>query len=340
MKQYFPAIRKNDSLKERLAEEISGGRFPHAYIIAGSEGSGKKTLAKNIAAALACNDKFTAPCGKCDSCHKILSGISPDVIHVKKDADKKEFTVNLIREIKESLFIAPNELEKRVYIIEEAETMNQNAQNAFLKMLEEPPSYIVFLLLCSNTENLLDTIKSRAPVLYTEYLPPQDLKELLIEKSTKARELLDNSPEQLEKLIQSAGGSVGKAVSLCEENDKHIRLRAFVTEFLNAWTAPSLAELDLFCDTLPNDSADFLEFLSSLTIALRDIAVIKCEPESNLLFFVDYNDAEEFVSRITNSKAIKLIRAIDALKEKINFYVDIRLALVTFCSDARKIMLG
>ena len=85
--------------------------------------------------------------------------------------------------------------------------------------------------------------------------------------------------------------------------------------------------------------SSFLEFLSLLTIALRDIAVAKCEPESNLLFFSDYFDAEEFVSRITNAKAIKLISAIDILKEKLKFYIDMKLALVTFCSDARKIML-
>lgn len=339
MKNCFPAIYQNDSLCERLAAEISEGRFPHAYIIAGDYGSGKRTLAINIAAALACKDKHTVPCGICDNCQKILNGFSPDVFFIHKDADKKEFTVNLIREIKESLYIAPNELEKRVYIIEDAETMNQNAQNAFLKMLEEPPEYVVFLLLCSNTENLLDTIKSRAPILYTEHISPENIKEYLLAHSSRAKELSENSPEKFETVVLSANGSIGQAMSLCEESDKHIKLRGLVTDFLTAWTSHSLSELDLFCDVLPSDSDTVNDFLSLLSVALRDIAVAKCDENCNLLFFSNYGEAEEFALRITIAKALNLIDAIEKLKEKIRFYIDMRLAAVTFCGDARKIMM-
>ena len=277
MKQFFPDFCRNDNLKERLAEEISGGRFPHAYIIAGEKGSGKRTLALNVASALACEDENCVPCGKCDNCQKIFNGYSPDVIHIRKDSDKKEFTVNLIREIKDGLYIAPNELEKRVYIIEDAETMNINAQNAFLKMLEEPPSYVVFLLLCSNVENLLETIKSRAPILYTERLPFDDVKSLVIAKSAKAKDLSENSPDNFSNIITSANGSVGKAISLCEESDKHIKLRNMVLDFLKAWTAPSLLELNLFCDSMPTNSDEFENFLFELTFALRDVALASCD---------------------------------------------------------------
>ncbi|MBQ8836710.1 MAG: hypothetical protein IJ002_04300 [Clostridia bacterium] len=340
MKKSFPAICQNNSLCERIAEEISDGRFPHAYIIAGAPGSGKRTIAINIAAALACKDNYTIPCGNCDSCQKILNGFSPDVFFIRKDADKKEFTVNLIRDIKESLYIAPNELDKRVYIIEEAETMNLNAQNAFLKMLEEPPEYVVFLLLCSNTENLLDTIKSRAPILYTEHISPDNIKAHLLKHSSRAKELFENSPEKLDTMVLSANGSIGLALSLCEESDKHLKLRSLVTEFLNAWTSHNLSELDLFCDTLPNDADTVNDFLSTLTVALRDIAVSKCDQNGHLLFFSNFEEAEEFALRVTTVKALKLIETANALKEKIKFYIDIRLAAVTFCGDARKIMIG
>ena len=79
MDNCFPAIVGNDKLKRRLATEIREGRFPHAYILAGKDGSGKMTLAMQIAAALACKDRYTLPCGECDSCKKILGGFSPDV---------------------------------------------------------------------------------------------------------------------------------------------------------------------------------------------------------------------------------------------------------------------
>lgn len=339
MRNCFPAIYQNDSLCERLAEEISDGRFPHAYIIAGAPGSGKRTLAVNIAAALSCKDEQVIPCGRCDSCQKIFNGFSPDVFFIRKDSDKKEFTVNLIREIKESLFISPNELEKRVYIIEDAETMNLNAQNAFLKMLEEPPEYVVFLLLCSNTENLLDTIKSRAPILYTEHISSDNIKDYLLKHSSRAKELIENSPEKFDTIVRSSNGSIGLALSLCDESDKHLKLRNLVTDFLSAWTSHNLAELDLFCDVLPSDADSMIEFLSTLSVALRDISVAKCNEDCNLLFFSNIDEAEEFVMRITITKALKLIDAAEALKEKIRFYIDMRLAAVTFCGEARKIMI-
>ena len=97
MDNCFPAIVGNDKLKRRLATEIREGRFPHAYILAGKDGSGKMTLAMQIAAALACKDRYTLPCGECDSCKKILGGFSPDVLVIRKEEDKKEFSVGLDR---------------------------------------------------------------------------------------------------------------------------------------------------------------------------------------------------------------------------------------------------
>ncbi len=340
MENCFGVIRNNSALKKRLADEISEGRFPHAYIIAGASGSGKRTLAINIAAALACQSQHALPCGVCDSCQKILNGFSPDVIFVRKDSDKKEFTVNLIREIKDSIFIAPNELEKRVYIIEDAETMNQNAQNAFLKILEEPPHYVVFLLLCSNTENLLETVKSRAPILYTEHIPTDEIKAYLLEHSPRAREIFESAPEKLDTIAVSANGSIGVALSLCEESDKHAAMRSLVFDFFNAWTAPALTELDLFSTSLPTDPESLTDFFKRLKIALRDISVLKYDFDKSLLFFSNYAEAEEFVARITSFKALKLIDTIDVLLEKLKFYLDCKLAAVTFCGDARKIMIG
>ena len=339
MERYFPAIRGNRKLCKRFADEIAEGCFPHAYILAGKPGSGKRTLALHIAAALACRSRAALPCGVCDSCQKILGGFSPDVIFVRKDADKKEFTVNLIRQIKDSLYIAPNELKKRVYILEDTETMNANAQNAFLKMLEEPPSYVVFLLLCSNTENLLETVKSRAPILYTEKLPADEIHSFLLEHSPRAREMAANDLPKLQAITTAADGSIGLAMSLCEESDKHAALQQSVLDFLTAWTAPSLTDLDLFCDRLSGVGDGMNAFLETLKKALRDIAVAKYTVAPDLLFFGNLEEAESIAARITVSKALKLSVAADSLIDKLKFYLDTRLAAVTFCSDARRIMM-
>jgi len=256
---------------------------------------------------------------------------------VRKEPEKKEFTINLIREIKDSIYIAPNELEKRVYILEDVETMNANAQNAFLKILEEPPSYVVFLLVCSNTESLLETIKSRAPILYTEQISPDDIVSFLLENSAKAREMSNTSPEKLRSIAVLAEGSIGYALSLCEKGDSYAELNSVVTGFLDAWTSPSLTELDLFSDSLPSTADAMNDFLSALKKALRDIAVYKHDSECELLFFDSTEKIDAYASRISTKKALLLINAAEALAEKLKFYLDMRLAAVTFCADARKI---
>ncbi len=339
MERYFPQVHRNENLCKRLGNEISEGRFPHAYIIAGDKGSGKHTLALNIAAALECQNKQVLPCGICESCRKITEGYSPDVIYVRKDAEKKEFTVNLIREIKESIYIAPNELKKRVYIIEDAETMNQNAQNAFLKILEEPPQYVVFLLLCSNTQNLLETVKSRAPILNMEYITAEEITEYILKHSPRARELFETDKSKLADIVLAANGSIGAAISLCDDSDKHIYIHNNVISFLNAWISPTLLELDLFSENLAGSADEFSDFLQNLKIALRDILVTRQDESAELLFFKDAAETERFVLAITNIKALKLTEACDLLIEKLKFYLDTRLAAVTFCGDARKIMI-
>lgn len=338
MTQCFPAIFQNEKLRNRLAEEICENRFSHAYILAGKPGTGKRTFAMQIAAALACKSGTDLPCGTCDSCQKILGGFSPDVLFIRKETDKKEFTINLIREIKDSLYIAPNELEKRVYILEDTETMNASAQNAFLKMLEEPPAYVVFLLLCADTEKLLDTVKSRAPILYTEQIPAEKIVEFLLKNSAAARDIHAIDPERLNTIALSADGSIGSALSLCENGGKHTEIRDTVLSFLEAWTAHSLASLDLFCDKLPGGDA-LCDFFAALKKALRDIAVYKHTPSCEFLFFTDADSIDPFAARVTAKKALRLVESTEALEAKMQFYLDIRLASVTFCADARKIML-
>ncbi len=333
----FSRIFQNEKLRSRLADEIAGKRLPHAYIIAGKSGSGKKTIALEIAAALACLDRENFPCGRCESCEKILGGFSPDVLFIRKDPEKKEFTINLIREIKDSIYIAPNELEKRVYIIENAETMNINAQNAFLKILEEPPPYVVFLLLCADTESLLETIKSRAPILYTEQISPSDIVKYLLDISPKAQELHETDPARLKAIVVSAEGSIGYALELCEKGGETDAAQNKVYEFLYAFTSPSLTKLDLLSDSMPSTADGMSTFLAMLKKAMRDIAVLKADENADLLFFSDVEKAQEFASRITTKKALELIDAADALAAKLKFYLDIKLAAVTFCADARKI---
>lgn len=159
----------NEALKKRLAASFRGGRPSHCYLICGPEGSGKKTLAAYMAQALQCEGQ-NVPCGQCAACRKTETGIHPDVITVD-DPDKKSVSVDRIRQLQADAFIRPNEGKKKIYIIPRAHLMTEQAQNALLKLIEEPPQYAVFLLLTTVAEKLLPTVRSRSAELRMEPVP-------------------------------------------------------------------------------------------------------------------------------------------------------------------------
>lgn len=162
-----------------------GKNLSHAYIISGPPEEGFEK-ARELAAAMLCTAPDRRPCGMCRSCAKVKRGIHPDVIITQRQTDDKgkprrEIYVDQVREIADSSAILPNEAEKKVYIVRDAGTMNLNAQNAFLKLLEEPPRFDAFILLCDNAGQLLETVRSRCVAI--------NLKGGDVEPSAQAREL-------------------------------------------------------------------------------------------------------------------------------------------------------
>ncbi len=198
----------NEALKERLTEGLRSGRMSHSYLLTGPEGSGKRTLARLLAAAMECRGT-PRPCGVCPACRKVLSGNHPDVITVD-DPDHKQVPVDCIRAARSELFIRPNEGEKKVLLIPRAGDMNPAAQNALLKVLEEPPSYGVFLLLAPSPEALLPTIRSRCAHLRLSPLPRAVLEPAL------RQQFPDRSATDLEAAMGRSGGFLGQAVTLLE----------------------------------------------------------------------------------------------------------------------------
>lgn len=142
----------------------------HAYLISSSDRESALHTARALAAAAVCLAGHDVPCGVCRSCRKATQGIHPDIIPVVRQADRngnvrRELTVDQIRDLAADAQVLPNEAERKVYIIEEAELMNPNAQNAALKLLEEPPLTVVFLLCTVNPNLLLETVRSRCMLL-------------------------------------------------------------------------------------------------------------------------------------------------------------------------------
>jgi hypothetical protein len=143
----------------------------HAWILLSPSAEEREQTARRLAAAALCSAKDGVPCGRCRDCRKVREGIHPDLIRVARLADDKgrkrrEITVDQIRAVVADSVVLPNEAERKVYLIEDADTMNVPAQNAALKLLEEPPRGVIFLLCAANAETLLETVRSRCAELF------------------------------------------------------------------------------------------------------------------------------------------------------------------------------
>ena len=202
----FEALLGNGQLKENLGAARRKGRLSHFYLLSGPRGSGKHTLALLLAAAMLCEEK-DGPCGICRHCRKVFSGNHPDYITID-DPTKKTVPVDLIREARADIFVRPNEGEKKIYLFPRAQDMGIPGQNALLKVLEEPPSYGVFLLLTDNPEKLLPTVRSRCVELKLRALP-----EALLRK-TLAAEFPDADGDRIAAAIMRSGGYLGQAREL------------------------------------------------------------------------------------------------------------------------------
>ncbi len=220
----FESLLGNERLKEELAQSLRRGRTAHFYLISGPVGSGRHTLARLLAAGLMCTGQ-EKPCGVCEGCRKVLSGVHPDFITVD-DPDKKTVSVELIRQARADIYVRPNEGQRKIYLFPRAQDMGIPGQNALLKILEEPPAYGVFLLLTDNPESLLTTIRSRC-----RPLPLQPLPEVLLRREL-VRRFPDRDSQSIDAAISRGGGYLGQAMTLLEGDDSLLpQTEAFCAAF-------------------------------------------------------------------------------------------------------------
>ena len=206
----FETLLGNDRLKKNLAESLARGHISHFYLISGPEGSGKHTLAKLLAEAILCEGS-RKPCGSCVHCRKMASGSHPDFITVE-DPEHKNVAVKIVREIRDDMFIRPNEAEHKIYLF--PQELGLEGQNALLKILEEPPAYGVFLLLTDNPDKLLPTVRSRCTELKMQALEGKVIRNRLRLDFPNAQE------EDIQAAIYRSGAFLGQARKLLEEGDQ------------------------------------------------------------------------------------------------------------------------
>ena len=220
----FDTLLGNDRLKKNLAESLARGHISHFYLISGPLGSGKHTLANLLAEAILCEES-RKPCGSCVHCRKMRSGNHPDFITVE-DPEHKNVAVKIVRQIREDMFIRPNEAAYKIYLF--PQELGIEGQNALLKILEEPPAYGVFILLTDNPDKLLPTVRSRCTELKLQALEEKIIRNQLRLDFPKATE------EDIAAAIFRSGRFLGQARQLLENGDAlPPQTESFVQAFAN-----------------------------------------------------------------------------------------------------------
>ena len=341
MREYLTSIAGNQRLRQRLGKDLEAGSLSHAYIIEGPKGIGKSTLALEMAMALACEssaDPSTAlPCGKCASCRKIAQGNSPDVIHVYREEGKATMGIDVIRALRTDVHTVPNDLSFKVYLIHDAHTMTTQAQNAFLLTLEEPPAFVLFFLLSQDASALLETIRSRAPVLRMQPVCEQEIEAYLLSPAREqkllraAMALKNEAPSNFAAVLRMANGCIGTAIELLDESRQiplmeHRAAVSRICELLAERTRPDELLSTLLAFGVNRE--EVIAKLSLLELALRDLLLLTYSETASLLFFTEQDAAAELAGRFTARRLLDLSKAVRETVTSLSANQNVRLLLI------------
>ena len=337
------AIIGNEALRERFAEDARLGKFPHACILEGAKGTGKHTIAKMAAAALVCENKnepsSPIPCLQCRTCRKILEGKFPDLTVVTRE-EKATLGVDTVRFLKEDVHLVPNDSDAKFYLIEDADLMTLQAQNAFLLTLEEPPSYVHFFLLCEHAELLLETIRSRAPIFRTEPLSIEQIDRYLCENDTRAAEMKQMNPKEYDELLISSQAGIGQALSYLEPKAwatvraKRLSVSELIADVIDAKGAKKILSRLL---KFPQKREPLEEHLLTLADAVRDLMLLKKSDSAPLSFYADRQEAIELSDKASLAFLERMLRATLRAVEENQKNANIRLCLLHLATSAEMI---
>ncbi len=305
---------------ESLQRAIKNDHVSHFYLFEGEKGIGKNTTAKVFAKHILCKSKkYEGPCEICSSCRKFESGSHPDYLEISPTNGmiRKNEIENLIKEIS----FSPFESAKKVILIDDAEKMNKESQNALLKTLEEPPTYINLILVSSNSKLLLNTILSRAEKIHFKSINVNDMVEYLIKR--------ENVPLERAKLIADfSQGSIGRAFELIK-SEEFIKLRDDVINLVDncifgrEYMVFEMSERFTKTKEIAND------VLLILLLHLRDIYFYKFTQDDKLLINKDKLELIKKHSILEFGKINDIIEKIYYAKESIDLNVNRELLIET-----------
>lgn len=326
----FSGFYGNEGGKAQLSSLFDSGRFPHALLLQGPKGCGKRTLAMKIAEALLCDrgEVSRRPCGVCDSCRKVENGGHPDVFRVAGGEGARSFHIDVIRHIREDVNIIPHEGKRKVYLLENASSMTEQAQNALLKIMEEPPEYACFLLTCESAAQMLPTILSRVTVVSVGEVERE-------EALAGVRRLCPSaSAEEIEEAWNLCGGNIGKMADALQKDGRLAKSNVLANALAEG--VLSTKEYDLVEKTIPllKDKELTRGGLTQLLYLFQDALLLRSG-------YAKKRQATpvqaELARRMTQEQLDGWVKCVQAALEGLDRYANHTLLITKLCADLREI---
>ena len=316
----FSELIGNEQIKEHFLHAISSGKVSHCYVISGEDGLGKMTAAKAFAQTLECQaEPANRPCGVCHSCTQFLSGNHPDVIfpgHEKPTViGVDDVRTQIIGDIQIKPYCSPY----KIYIVDEAQKLSVQAQNALLKTIEEPPAYGIILLLTTNAAAMLETILSRSIVLNMKPVESEAFTSYMREKGVDE----DKIPT-LEKFSQ---GNIGKGLKLAQSDDFISMIQTIMLLLKTASKMP-FSELLESIAKLEEYKLSIKDCFGFMQMWYRDVLLYKVTKDINLMIFKDeYRVINEISKNSAYDGLEKILEAIDKARVRLDANVNMELAM-------------
>lgn len=323
--QGFEQIIGHDSIKQHLQNAIISKKVSHAYIFHGEEGIGKKTLAMAFAKVLQCEEGSIISCDKCKSCLQIDTNNHPDIIHVTHE--KVSVGVDDIRlQVNADILVKPYNSPYKIYIIEDGDKLTEQAQNALLKTLEEPPSYAIILILVSNISAILPTILSRSVVLNIKPVDKASIKEYLMSEY--------QTPDYLAEVAAGfSGGNIGKAIKYASSEDFE-QMKENVLHILKYIDEMELYEVVSGLKFMTASKNNIEDYIDLMIMWYRDVLMFKATKDPDLIL---YKDELSYLNKQANIRSYEgvenILKAMEKakirLKANVNFEIAIELMLLS-----------
>lgn len=320
----FDEIYGNDSIKEHLMSGIESGRVSHAYIFNGPAGSGKRMMAEVFAKTLQCEKGGVKPCNGCKSCIQSESGNQPDIIWVEAAKTTSIGVAEIREKLISDLSIRPYSSRYKIYIVDGAEKLTEEAQNALLKSIEEPPEYGIIILLTENADIFLRTVQSRC--VRIDFRPLAD--DLVKEYVNKNFAGITSADERF--VTAFARGSIGRAKDLLS-NDDFSNIKSQVIKLVRGIEDMSYVDLYTSVKELTSDKERVNDVLDMMSLLFRDILVFKSTNDFNLVILKDELSMIKDLSTRCSYEGIEdVLNSIDKVKVrmKANVSMDIIIELL------------